>query len=164
METTCKRNLLRPIPTFNLVLLREKYPEHRPPLSREIVDSWDLPFPLPPCLYEYLTEFSDTVYVSSDRPNGTIVKPPTDDDLICLDDDVHIPKFLELSTGNVRTYFSETDEEDLSKWYIDANSFEEYIMKQFQEKEPKCNCQPCIGMYAANYNILRIFSGLTRQT
>ena len=166
---SCKRDFPHPIPAWNLDLLREKYPDHRPPLPRETVDAWSVS--LPPRLYEYLTEFSDTVYVTADHPTGTTVKlrdstsPSTigTANMICLDNYFYMPQYLDLATGKVMTYYyieGDEDSEESDCWGTEADSFEDYVMKQFQAPIPDCGCPKCVRNYAINYNLLYLMSGM----
>lgn len=161
------RDVSHPIPAWNLDLLKERYPTRRPPLLRETVDAWGVI--LPPQLYEYLTEFSDTLYrYKSGMPALPIKLSSTS--VVCLDDDIYDTITLDLSSGSVfrKIWHKCVDDEDdvpeegntvRSSTYQVAASFEEFIMEPFRAPPPKCECQLCFLKYAKNYNILRIMSG-----
>lgn len=95
----CLHEISSIIPKWNLNVLRERYPEHRPPLSSEVVDSWGITNPQ---LYEYLTEFSDTIYIDNYARSRTInpIKSHSNT-IICLVNFVDSITYLDLSSGKV---------------------------------------------------------------
>lgn len=156
---SCLREIPRPIPPWNLALLREKYPEHRPPLPYQTIAAWPLSSQLPPCLYEYLTEFSDTIYTSNGY-NQTKIQSAIDE-FLCLDNtNIYFPISLNLTTGEVVGHYYNDEQDEPGYERRVAASFEEYIMEQFRAPIPDCNCPKCKRGYVSNYTILRIMSGM----